>query len=81
MGKTIAVFGATGQQGGAVVRAMLKDKQYTIRAITRNPDSEGAVKLKQQGKVKVKQQGKVKVKQQGKVKVKQQSKVKIKKTR
>ena len=63
MGKTTAVFGATGQQGGAVVRAMLKDKQYTIRAITRNPESEAAIKLKQQGKVKVKQQGKVKIKQ------------------
>ena len=33
MGKTIAVFGATGLQGGAVVRAMLKDKQYVIRAL------------------------------------------------
>ena len=52
MGKTIAVFGATGQQGGAVVRAMLKDKQYVIRAITRNPESEASIQLKKQGKVK-----------------------------
>ena len=53
MSKTIAVFGATGQQGGAVVRAMLKDKQYTIWAITRNPESEKGIQLKQ-GRVKVK---------------------------
>ena len=78
MAKTIAVFGATGQQGGAVVRAMLKDKQYTIRAITRNPNSEKGIRLKQQGKVKAKQQSKVKVKQQSKVKFKQQGKVKVK---
>ena len=54
MGKTIAVFGATGQQGGGVVRAMLNDKQYVVRAITRNPKSEVGIHLKQQGKVKVK---------------------------
>ena len=54
MAKTIAVFGATGLQGGAVVRAMLRDKQYVVRAITRNPESEAAIQLKQQGKFKVK---------------------------
>ena len=51
--KIVAVFGATGQQGGAVVRAMLRDKQYTVRAITRNPDNENGKKLKEQGRVKV----------------------------
>ena len=59
MAKTIAVFGAIGQQGGAVVRAMLKDKQYVVRAITRNPDSEKGIRLKQQGKVKIKHDGEV----------------------
>ncbi len=33
----IAVVGATGQQGGAVVRALQADKQFKVRALTRNP--------------------------------------------
>src|SRR5258708_17838640 len=33
----IAVVGATGQQGGAVVRALQAGKQFKIRALTRNP--------------------------------------------
>ena len=40
MGQTnnevIAVVGATGQQGGAVVRALQADKQFKVRALTRN---------------------------------------------
>jgi uncharacterized protein YbjT (DUF2867 family) len=32
-----AVFGATGQQGGAVVDALL-DRGASVRAIVRNPD-------------------------------------------
>ena len=35
--KLIAVVGATGQQGGAVVRALQADKQVKVRALTRNP--------------------------------------------
>jgi uncharacterized protein YbjT (DUF2867 family) len=35
--KLIAVVGATGQQGGAVVRALQVGKQFKIRALTRNP--------------------------------------------
>jgi uncharacterized protein YbjT (DUF2867 family) len=35
--KLIAVVGATGQQGGAVVRALQAGKQFKIRALTRNP--------------------------------------------
>jgi uncharacterized protein YbjT (DUF2867 family) len=35
--KLIAVVGATGQQGGAVVRALQADKQFKVRALTRNP--------------------------------------------
>ena len=36
--KLIAVIGATGQQGGAVVRALQAGSQFTVRALTRNPD-------------------------------------------
>src|SRR5258708_22069499 len=35
--KLIAVVGATGQQGGAVVRALQASKQFKVRALTRNP--------------------------------------------
>ena len=36
--KLIAVFGATGQQGGGVVRALQAGGQFEVRALTRNPD-------------------------------------------
>src|SRR5271155_1630642 len=35
--KLIAVVGATGQQGGAVVRALKANEQFKERALTRNP--------------------------------------------
>jgi uncharacterized protein YbjT (DUF2867 family) len=35
--KVIAVVGATGQQGGAVVRALQAGNQFKVRALTRNP--------------------------------------------
>lgn len=36
---TIAVFGATGQQGGAVVDALL-DHKARVRALVRDPQSD-----------------------------------------
>jgi uncharacterized protein YbjT (DUF2867 family) len=44
----ITVIGATGQQGGAVVDALLKDA-VPIRAVTRNPHSNKARTLAQRG--------------------------------
>eukprot|EP00500_Bicosoecida_sp_ms1_P001503 CAMPEP_0203814992 /NCGR_PEP_ID=MMETSP0115-20131106/7257_1 /ASSEMBLY_ACC=CAM_ASM_000227 /TAXON_ID=33651 /ORGANISM="Bicosoecid sp, Strain ms1" /LENGTH=311 /DNA_ID=CAMNT_0050723879 /DNA_START=40 /DNA_END=975 /DNA_ORIENTATION=+ len=43
--KIITVFGATGAQGGAVVRALAADERYQVRAVTRNPDSDKAKAL------------------------------------
>jgi uncharacterized protein YbjT (DUF2867 family) len=36
--KLIAVFGATGLQGGGVIRALQANGQFKVRALTRNPD-------------------------------------------
>src|SRR6266550_170915 len=36
--KWIAVIGATGQQGGGVVRALQASGEFRVRALTRNPD-------------------------------------------
>jgi uncharacterized protein YbjT (DUF2867 family) len=35
--RVIAVIGATGQQGGAVVRALQAGRDFKVRALTRNP--------------------------------------------
>ena len=40
--KIIAVIGSTGAQGGGLVRALLRDGTFAVRAITRHPDSEKA---------------------------------------
>ncbi|KAM9986453.1 hypothetical protein ACTFIY_010884 [Dictyostelium cf. discoideum] len=45
----ISVFGATGQQGGSVVGELLRVGNFKVRALTRNPDSEVAKKLKVKG--------------------------------
>src|SRR6202163_2559741 len=37
-GKIIAVIGATGNQGGSVVRALQARGQFKVRALSRNPD-------------------------------------------
>jgi uncharacterized protein YbjT (DUF2867 family) len=49
--KIIAVLGATGAQGGGLVRAIVNDPQagFTARAITRDPQSEKAKALAQLG--------------------------------
>jgi uncharacterized protein YbjT (DUF2867 family) len=51
MSKIIAVTGATGAQGGGLVRAILDDpsSDFTARAITRNPDSDAARALVSEG--------------------------------
>lgn len=38
----IAVTGATGAQGGSVVRFLLKDGGFQVRALTRNVGSDAA---------------------------------------
>jgi len=51
MAKTLAVFGATGQQGGSIVNYVLNDaelsRQYKIRAITRDVNSEKSKTLRE----------------------------------
>ncbi len=47
--KVIAVVGATGAQGGGVVRAILGGNEFAARAITRKPASDKAKALKAAG--------------------------------
>ncbi|KAL7005767.1 hypothetical protein EMMF5_004682 [Cystobasidiomycetes sp. EMM_F5] len=47
--QTVVVFGATGAQGGSVVRELQAAGKYNIRAVTRNPSSEAAQALSKQG--------------------------------
>jgi uncharacterized protein YbjT (DUF2867 family) len=49
--KIIAVVGATGAQGGGLVRAIQADRNgsFAVRAITRNPNSEKAQSLRASG--------------------------------
>ncbi|OCL11810.1 NAD(P)-binding protein [Glonium stellatum] len=47
--KLVSVVGATGAQGGSVISALRKDGTFSIRAITRNPNSDAAKALSSQG--------------------------------
>src|SRR5262245_23651759 len=49
--KIIAVVGATGAQGGGMVRAILADKskEFAARGITRHPDGDKGKALQQAG--------------------------------
>lgn len=49
--QVIAVVGATGNQGGSVVRSLLQKPQFTVRALTRNVSAAKAKELEKQGKV------------------------------
>ncbi|KZF20236.1 NmrA-like family domain-containing protein [Xylona heveae TC161] len=53
MAKILTVFGATGNQGGSVVRAVLEhpilSKSYKIRAVTRDPTKPNAKALSDKG--------------------------------
>jgi uncharacterized protein YbjT (DUF2867 family) len=55
MPKTLVVFGATGKQGSGIINYVLNDpelsQQYTIRAITRDVNSDKAKKLKEKVEV------------------------------
>lgn len=47
MSGAVLITGATGKQGGAVVKSLLQAKaNFTILAVTRNPSSPAAQKLK-----------------------------------
>ncbi|EEA23494.1 hypothetical protein TMatcc_002367 [Talaromyces marneffei ATCC 18224] len=53
MSKLLTVFGATGNQGGSVIQAILADpalsKEYKVRGITRDVSKESAKRLASQG--------------------------------
>lgn len=46
--KSILIAGATGRQGGAVVRYLI-DKNWSVKALTRNPNSPSARSLSKEG--------------------------------
>lgn len=48
-GRTVAVCGATGLQGGGTVAALLQLGGFKIRALTRDPNSKASQTLTQQG--------------------------------
>ncbi|MEU9860165.1 NmrA/HSCARG family protein [Streptomyces sp. NPDC047971] len=49
--RVVTVFGATGRQGGSLSRAILEkdESDFTVRAVTRHPESEPAVALARLG--------------------------------
>ncbi|EEH38931.1 hypothetical protein PAAG_01393 [Paracoccidioides lutzii Pb01] len=56
--KLVTVFGATGNQGGAVVKSLLRNSaEFRVRGITRSPDSEKSKELAKAGVEVVKADG------------------------
>lgn len=49
MSRLITVFGATGMQGGGVVKALLAGGKFKVRGITRSLESKKAKELASQG--------------------------------
>ncbi|WP_262495860.1 NmrA family NAD(P)-binding protein [Paenibacillus sedimenti] len=47
--KIILVTGATGQQGGATIRGLLANGNWSVRALTRDPRKPSAEKLRKAG--------------------------------
>lgn len=60
--KLITVYGATGSQGGSVINSLLQNKShgFTLRAISRNPESDKAKALAARGVEVVKGDGFIK---------------------
>mmetsp|Transcript_13454 Transcript_13454/g.23244 ORF Transcript_13454/g.23244 Transcript_13454/m.23244 type:complete len:303 (+) Transcript_13454:140-1048(+) len=48
MTKLIVVFGATGAQGGSVIKFVSRHKDFKIRAVTRDPTKDSAKKLEKE---------------------------------
>lgn len=61
-GRLVTIYGATGVQGGTVIRSMLdnKAKAFVLRAVSRNPDSDEAMRIAGLGVEVVKGDGMVK---------------------
>ncbi|KAI0108718.1 hypothetical protein GGR51DRAFT_124530 [Nemania sp. FL0031] len=49
MPKLVTVVGATGNQGRAVIDALISDPNYTLRGLTRNLEGQGAQQMKSRG--------------------------------
>ena len=51
--KVLVIFGATGNQGGSVIKTILGDPkmtdQFELRAITRDPSNPTAISLREKG--------------------------------
>lgn len=46
----VLVFGATGLVGGAVAMALLRDRRFQVKAVTRTPTANAARHLAEHGK-------------------------------
>ena len=46
--RIVSIVGATGAQGGSVIRVLYQTKKYILRAITRAPNSDKASKLQKE---------------------------------